>query len=90
MECFTLGVKANVKPKSSNPTHAKNLISPKGLTIGIKASKKNISPNLLINVGLYGLVLAPKVDKRIPSKLGHQIAMLGANIATFINILTLM
>ncbi len=44
MECSTLGVKANVKPKSNNPIHAKNLISTKGLTIGIKASKKTFHP----------------------------------------------
>jgi hypothetical protein len=84
MECFTLGIKANVKPKSSNPIHAKKLTS----NNWNQGFKKNISPNLFINVGLYGLVLAPKVDKRIPSKLGHQIAMHGTNIATFINILT--
>jgi hypothetical protein len=38
--CFTLGVRTDVKPKSSCPTHAKIKITPKGLTIGIKASKK--------------------------------------------------
>jgi hypothetical protein len=55
-----------------------------------RLQKKNISPNLLINVGLYGLVLPPKVDKRIPSKLGSQIAMPRVNITTFINIMTSM
>jgi hypothetical protein len=67
-----------------------NKIGTLGLNNWNQDFKKNISPNLLINVGLYGLVLAPKVDKRIPSKLGHQIAMPGANIVAFINILTSM
>jgi hypothetical protein len=34
---FTLGVRANVQPKSSIPIGAKVEISPKGLTLGIKA-----------------------------------------------------
>jgi len=34
---FTLGVRANVRPKSSIPIGAKVEISPKGFTIGVKA-----------------------------------------------------
>jgi hypothetical protein len=42
---FTLGVRANVRPKSSIPIGAKVEISPKGFTIGVKAEigKKNFS-----------------------------------------------
>jgi hypothetical protein len=40
---FTLGVRANVQPKSSIPIGAKVEISPKGFTQGVKAEilKKN-------------------------------------------------
>jgi len=41
-------------------------------------------------VELYGLVFGPKAGKRIPSNLGGHLATLGANVATFINILTSM
>jgi hypothetical protein len=34
---FTLGVKANVQPKSSIPIGAKVKINPKGFTLGVKA-----------------------------------------------------
>jgi hypothetical protein len=34
---FTLGVRANVQPKSSIPIGAKVEISPKGFTLGVKA-----------------------------------------------------
>jgi hypothetical protein len=41
---FTLGVRANVQPKSSIPIGAKVEISPKGFTLGVKAEiKKNFS-----------------------------------------------
>jgi hypothetical protein len=44
---FTLGVRANVQPKSSNPIHAKIEISPKGFTIEIKVGRKtfHIAPS---------------------------------------------
>ncbi len=44
-----------------------------------------IGPKLLINVEFYGLVLAPRLKKRIPSNLGSQFATLVANVVTFIN-----
>jgi hypothetical protein len=34
---FTLGVRVNVRPKSSIPIGAKVEISPKGFTLGVKA-----------------------------------------------------
>jgi hypothetical protein len=34
---FTLGVRANVQPKSKIPIGAKVEISPKGFTLGVKA-----------------------------------------------------
>jgi hypothetical protein len=34
---FTLGVRANVQPKSSIPIGAKVEIGPKGFTLGVKA-----------------------------------------------------
>jgi hypothetical protein len=88
---FTLGVRANVKLKSSIPIGAIVEISPKGFTLGAKPeTEKNFSifPKLLINAELYGLVFGPKAEKRIPSNLGSQIATLGANVPAFINILT--
>jgi hypothetical protein len=42
-------------------------------------------PKLLVNVEFYGLVLAPRLKKRIPSNLGSQIATLVANVVAFIN-----
>jgi hypothetical protein len=50
----------------------------------------SICPILLINFEHYGLVLAPRPKKRIPSNLGGQFATLGVNIPAFINILTSM
>jgi hypothetical protein len=63
---FTLGVRANVKPKSSIPIGAKVEISPKGFTLRVKPETEksfSICPKLLINAGLYGLVLAPRLKK---------------------------
>ncbi len=41
---FTLGVRANVQPKSSIPIGAKVEISPKGFTLGVKTEiEKNFS-----------------------------------------------
>jgi hypothetical protein len=45
----------------------------------------SICPKLLINVELYGLVLAPRLKKRIPSNLGSQFTTLVANVVAFIN-----
>jgi hypothetical protein len=39
-------------------------------------------------LNFYGLVLAPRLEKRIPSNLGGQFATLGANVPAFINNLT--
>jgi hypothetical protein len=63
---FTLGVRANVQPKSSIPIGAKVEISPKGFTQGVKAEigkKKFNLPQVLINAELYGLVVAPRLEK---------------------------
>ncbi len=88
---FALGVKANVQLESSIPIDAKVEISHKGFALGVKAEipKKNFSicPKLLINAELYGLVLALRLEKRIPSNLGSQFATLGTNVPAFINIL---
>jgi hypothetical protein len=40
----------------------------------------SICPKLLINTELYGLVLAPRLKKRIPSNLGSQFASLVENL----------
>jgi hypothetical protein len=40
----------------------------------------SICPKLLINAELYGLVLAPRLEKRISSNLGSQFATLGDNV----------
>jgi hypothetical protein len=59
--CFTLGVRANVQPKSSIPIGAKVKISPKGFTLGVKAEiEKKIS---ICSKLLYGLVLAPRLKQ---------------------------
>ncbi len=87
---FTLGVKANVQLKSSIPIGAKLEISPNGFTLRVKAEILkffSICPKLLINAEFYGLVLAPRLKKRIPSSFGSQFATLGANVPAFINIL---
>jgi hypothetical protein len=39
---FTLGVRANVQPKSSIPIDARVEISPKGFTLGVKAELEKI------------------------------------------------
>jgi hypothetical protein len=62
---------------------------PKCFTLGVKAeigkNKISICPKLQINAELYGLVLAPRLKKRIPSNLGSQFATLGANVPAFIS-----
>ncbi len=63
---FTLGVRANVQPKSSIPIGAKVETSPNGFTLGVKAELEkifSICPKLLINAELCGLVLAPRLEK---------------------------
>jgi hypothetical protein len=63
---FTLGVRANVQPKSSIPIGAKVKISPKGFILGVKSEREknfSICPKLLVNAELYGLVLAPRLEK---------------------------
>jgi hypothetical protein len=69
----------------------KSKSAPNGFTLGDKSKLEkifSICPKLVINAELYGLVLAPKAGKRIPSNLGGQFAALGANVSAFINILT--
>jgi hypothetical protein len=63
---FTLGVRANVQPKSSILIDAKVEISPTGFTLGVKAEieKKLFNlPPVQINAELYGLALAPRLEK---------------------------
>ncbi len=43
---FTLGVRANVQPKSSIPIGAKVEISPKGFTLGVKSEIEKKNSNL--------------------------------------------
>jgi hypothetical protein len=57
--------------KSSIPIGAKVEISPKGFTLRVTAEIEkifSICPKLLMNAELYGLVLAPRLKTRIPSK----------------------
>jgi hypothetical protein len=64
---FTLRVNANVQLKSSFPIGAKVEASPKGFTLGVKAEIEkifSICPKLLINAELYGLLLAPRLEKQ--------------------------
>jgi hypothetical protein len=64
--------------------------APKGFTLGVKAEIEkifSICPKLLINAKLYGLVLAPRLKRRIPTNLGSQFATLGANVPAIFNIL---
>jgi hypothetical protein len=62
---------------------------PQCFTLGVKAeigkNKISICPKLQINAELYGLVLAPRLKKRIASTLGSQFATLGANVPAFIS-----
>ncbi len=63
---FTLGVRADVQPKPSIPTGGKVEISSKGFTPGVKAELEkifSICAKLIINAELYGLVLAPRLEK---------------------------
>jgi hypothetical protein len=88
---FTLGVRANVQPKSNIPIGAKVEIS--GFTLGVKGELEkifSICPNLLINAERYGLVLAPRLEKGYHRMWEANFATLGANVSTFINILTSM
>jgi hypothetical protein len=65
-------------PNQSIPTiGAKVEIGPKGFTLGVKAEipkKNSICPKLLINDEVYGLVLAPRLKKRIQLNLRGQFA----------------
>ncbi len=92
-KCFTLRVKANVQLKSSIPTGAKVEISPKGLTLEVKAEIEkifSICPKLLNNSEHYGLVLAPRLKKGYHQIWEANLQPLGANVSTFINIMTSM
>jgi len=69
-------VRDNVQPKSSIPIGAKVEIKPKGFTLGVKAEiAKNLFnvPQVLINAERFGLILAPRLKKGIPSKFGRPI-----------------
>jgi hypothetical protein len=63
---FIQGVKANVQLKSSIPIGAKVEIGHKGFTLRVKAEIEKINsicPKLLISAEVYGLVLAPRLNK---------------------------
>jgi hypothetical protein len=58
-----------VQLKSSIPIGGKVEISPKGLTLGVKAETQNNIfnlPQVTNNAELYCLELAPGVKKRVP------------------------
>jgi hypothetical protein len=51
---------------STQIKHSKVEISPKGFTLGVMAELEklfSVCPKLLINAELYGLVLAPRMEK---------------------------
>jgi hypothetical protein len=85
---FTLGVRANVQPKSSIPIGVKVEISPKGFfTLGVKAELDNTktfqsAPKLLINAELLRPCIGRKAGKRIPWNLGGQFAALGGQCSS--------
>jgi len=86
------GVRAYVQLKSSMPIGGKVEISPKGFALGVKAALEkifSIGPKLLINAELYGLVWAPRLQKGY-HRIWETICTLGANVPTFISILTSM
>jgi hypothetical protein len=61
---FSLGVRADVQPKSRIPIGAKVEIGTQWFTPGVKAEIEkifSICPKLLINGELYGLVLASRL-----------------------------
>jgi hypothetical protein len=61
--------------------------APKPFTLGVKAEIEKIfpiCPKILINAELYGLVLAPKAEKMIPSSLGNQFATLGGQCSSIL------
>jgi hypothetical protein len=63
---LTQGVQAKVQLKSGNPIGAKVEISPQGLYTRSQAQIEKIFSiciKLLINAELYGLVLAPRLEK---------------------------
>jgi hypothetical protein len=65
--CFTLGVKADVQPKSIIPIGAKVEVSPPNdFTLGVKSELEkvlSIGPKLLLNAELYGLVFGLRLEK---------------------------
>jgi hypothetical protein len=67
----------------SNPNPAFLLVqklksTPKDFTLGVKAEREKKTFQS-VNAELYGLVLDPRLRKRIPSNLGGQFATPGAN-----------
>jgi hypothetical protein len=80
---FTLGVRANVQPKSSIPIGAKVEISLKSFTRGVMADmQKNFSicPKLLINAELYW----SQGCKKDTIKFGRPICTLGPMFQHFL------
>jgi hypothetical protein len=86
---FKLGVRANVQPKSSIPIGAKVEIGPKCFTlIGVKAELEkifSICPKVLINAELYGLLLAPRLEKGYHRIWEANLQPFGANALAFIS-----
>ncbi len=57
---LTQGVQAKVQVKSNIPIDAQVEMSPRAFTLGVKVELRkifSISPNLLINVELYNILL---------------------------------
>ncbi len=88
--CFTLGVRANVQPKSSIPIGAKSWNWPQGLYTRSQGwNRKETFQSAPSTNKCWTLwpCIGPKAGKRIPSNLGGQFATLGANVPEFINML---
>jgi len=74
------------EPKSSIPIGAKDEISLKGFTLGVKAViEKSFSICPQVTNKLLWPCIGPTAEKRrIPLNLGSQFATLGANVPAFI------
>jgi hypothetical protein len=62
--------------------------APKGFTLGVKAELEkifSICPKLVINAELYGLVLAPRLEKGYHRIWEANLQTLGTNVPAFIS-----
>jgi hypothetical protein len=75
MTHFTLGVKANVQPKSNIPIGAKVEIGPKGFTLGVKAEigEKINLPSSTKKCNTLWPCIGPKAEKKDIIKFGRLI-----------------